>query len=90
MCLVLTVIASLITSICYAAKLFAHKKGDKAMLSVSLMFWSAALMFCFVGFTDMMSGKPFLELTIKDAAIGAVVIIAGIGMYFYLRMRNKG
>lgn len=89
MCLILTVIAALVCSICYTAKLAARKNADKAMLTVTMMFWSAALMFAFVGFSDKISGGDFLELTLKDAFLGSVVIIAGIFMYFFLKMRNK-
>jgi len=89
MCLILTLIVSLISSICYAAKLLYKKVADKSLISVTMMYWSAALMFAFVGIADKLAGKAFLEITIKDTVIGAIVVIAGILMYFFLKSKNK-
>ena len=89
MCLILTLIAAMVSLICYMAKRVLGRGADKCMLAVSAMYWSAELMWCAMGASAKISGGDFLEMSAKDAAIGAVVVVAGVAMYFFLRARNK-
>lgn len=77
MCLILTCIAAVITTVLY----FRHSKiSERISLEyLALMYWGAALMWSVDGVFRLMEGEHFLELTANDALLGILVVICGLG-----------
>ena len=88
MCLLLTLIASLFSIVAWLFKKVAFGKNDRSLLAVSGMLWSAEAMWCAMGAFSKLSGGNFLEMTAKDAALGVIVIVAAIAMYFFFQKLN--
>ena len=89
MCLLLTLIAALFSLVVWLFKKISAKKNDRSLLAVTGMLWSAEAMWCAMGAISALSGGDFLEMTVKDALLGFVVIAAAVAMYIFLRRKNK-
>ena len=86
MCLILTLMAAL------AATLFWYRSAERETLKLgflSLMYWSAALMWTVDGIFSVAEGGSFVTVTVDDALLGALVIACGIGAWIVLVLREK-
>lgn len=74
MCLIITAIAAIITTLVWYFKL-----PEKAyMLSkLVLMYWGASIMWTVDGIYRIAEGEGFFELTLNDAMLGVVVVVSG-------------
>lgn len=77
MCLILTCIAAVITTVLY----FRYPKISArfSLEHLALMYWGAALMWGVDGVFRLMEGECFLELTVNDTLLGILVVICGLG-----------
>ena len=77
MCLILTCIAAVITTVLY----FRYSKISArfSLEHLALMYWGAALMWSVDGVFRLMEGERFLELTVNDTLLGILVVICGLG-----------
>ena len=88
MCLLITLVAALISIILWLIKKLYFRKNDRCMFAVSAMLWSATLMWCAMGAISAITGGNFLEMTKKDAALGIIVVVCSVAMYFFLLKKN--
>ncbi len=88
MCLLITLVAALISSILWLVKKLYFKTNDRCMFAVSAMLWSATLMWCAMGAISAITGGTFLEMTKKDALLGLIVVASSVAMYFFLLKKN--
>lgn len=87
MCELMAIAAALVFSL---LALSAHRAGRpvSALATTALAFWGAALMWAVDCAHAALEGEPFLDLSRDDAALGAVVVAAGIALYAVLRVRE--
>ena len=78
MCLILTCIAAVITTVLY----FRYPKISArfSLEHLALMYWGAALMWSVDGVFRLMEGEHFLELTLNDTLLGMLIVICGLGV----------
>lgn len=76
MCLLLTAFAAVITTVIWYFHPELAKRARLGMLT--LMYWGAALMWTVDGFFCVAEGEGFLDLSLNDALLGAVVILCGL------------
>lgn len=87
MCLILTCIAAVITTVLY----FRYPKISArfSLEHLALMYWGAALMWSVDGVFRLMEGERFLELTVNDTLLGILVVICGLGFAGVQTMIHK-
>lgn len=75
MCLMITLLAAVVSTIVWYAK----APDNKFRLgTLSLMYWGAALMWTIDGFFCVAEGEPFLDLSVNDALLGFLIVICGL------------
>lgn len=81
MCLILTLIAALISS-----ALWYKKDRDNAykLGTLALMFWGAGLMWLVDSIFAVFAGEAFFDLSTDDAKLGALIIACGVAMWALL------
>ena len=77
MCLILTCIAAIVSTILYF--LCPGLSRRISLEHLALMYWGAALMWSVDGVFRLMEGEHFLELTLNDTLLGMLVVICGLG-----------
>ncbi|MEG1683818.1 MAG: hypothetical protein RR295_08300 [Oscillospiraceae bacterium] len=76
MCLMITAFAAVVATILWYFKPELKKEAKLGMLA--LMYWGAALMWTVDGFFCVAAGEGFLELSLNDALLGAVIVLCGL------------
>lgn len=84
MCLILTFIAAIITTIIYFLSPKTAKKFSLEYLA--LMYLGASLMWSVDGFYRLIEGESFFELTLNDTLLGVVIIFCGLA---FVGIRTK-
>ena len=80
MCLLLTALAAVVTTIVW----YVHAPADKYKVSVLCMiYWGATLMWCVDGIACLIEGEQFIETqkasaVADDALLGFTVIVCGM------------
>jgi len=80
MCELMTISAS----IAFTAWHFAlRRRGrrDDAVFTTMLMFWGAALMWSVDCVADAIDGEALLDMSWRDAKLGAIVLAAGLAVF---------
>ena len=87
MCELMAIAAALVFSL---LALSARRAGRpaSALATTALAFWGAALMWAVDCAHAALEGEPLLDLSWDDAALGAVVVAAGIALCAVLRVRE--
>ncbi len=78
MCLILTCIAAVVSTILYF--LCPGLSRRISLEHLALMYWGAALMWSVDGVFRLMEGEHFLELTLNDTLLGILIVICGLGV----------
>lgn len=78
MCLILTCIAAVVSTILYF--LCPGLSRRISLEHLALMYWGAALMWSVDGVFRLMEGEHFFELTLNDTLLGMLVVICGLGV----------
>ncbi len=78
MCLILTLIAALVSSVLWYKKDYAntYKIG-----TLALMFWGASLMWLVDCVFAVFEGEAFFDLSLDDTKLGALIIVCGIAAW---------
>lgn len=86
MCLILTLIAALISS-----ALWYKKDRDNAykLGTLALMFWGAGLMWLVDSVFAVFAGEAFFDLSIEDAKLGSLIIVCGVAMWAFLLVVSR-
>ena len=88
MCELMTIAAA----VAFTAWHFAAKKAgrpDGAVFTTMLMFWGAALMWSVDCVAGAMEGEPLLDMSARDAVLGAIVLAAGFAVFGVLAIVQK-
>ncbi len=88
MCELMTIAAALVFTFLAARA----RKGDRpsnALGSTALFFWGAALMWSVDCAHSLMEGEGLLDLSLDDALLGAVIVLAGVIIYAVMAVRER-
>ena len=78
MCLILTFLAAVFTSIiCFSHPQFIQQFQ---LHKLALMYWGATLMWSIDGVFQLREGEAFFDLSLNDTFLGIVVIIFSINL----------
>jgi len=83
MCELMTIAAA----IAFTVGFFAAKRRNApsgALFTTMMMFWGAALMWAVDCVANAMDGEGLLDLSGKDAKLGAIVVAAGVAVFAVL------
>ncbi len=88
MCLIMTYIA---TAIFFVLWLFNKDKktGSKSLLSATLMFGGAGLMWSVDGIASLLEGESFFDISIEDTVLGAIIIASGLAVYVIVSLIER-
>lgn len=89
MCLILTIIAALISTALY---LFKSSLRNSTFASLPLFYWGASLMWCGDGIWNLINGEPFCELSLNDTYLGLLIVLCGIvifSIYAFVKTKSK-
>lgn len=80
MCLIIAMAAAFLFFLLGA---FRKKRGKNAKneMTVSLIFFAAALMWCVDGITAVLNGGAFFDFSIEDFLLGLIIAVVGVVMY---------
>ncbi|MBP5407304.1 hypothetical protein J6Z19_09235 [bacterium] len=88
MCLIMTIL----TAIVFTFFMFRAKKSGKpakSMLTSTLMFWGAALMWSVDGVASVLDGEPFFDISQEDTVLGVIIIVCGLAVFAVLAVFEK-
>ena len=75
MCLIMTMIAAVIFTAIWA------KMRKQSLLTTTLMFWAAALMWSVDGVASVLEGEPFFDISREDTVLGAIIVLCGLAIF---------
>ena len=78
MCLIMTIIAAVVFTALWA------KMRKQSLLTTTLMFWAAALMWSVDGVASVLEGEPFFDISQEDTVLGAIIILCGLAIFAVL------
>lgn len=74
MCLIITLLAAVVSTLIWY---FNSNRKHLKLGTLTLMYWSASLMWTVDGIFCIANGEPFLDLSGNDALLGLVVVLCG-------------
>lgn len=83
MCLIMTIIAAVVFTALWA------KMRKQSLLTTTLMFWAAALMWSVDGVASVLDGEPFFDISQEDTLLGAIIILCGLAVFAVLAVFEK-
>ncbi len=88
MCLIMTILTAVILTVFYFR---AEKQGKtaKSLLTSTLMFWAAALMWSVDGVASVLDGEPFFDISREDTVLGAIIILCGLAIFAVLAVFER-
>lgn len=86
MCLLITTLAAIITTIAWYVKI---SKKTNRVGSLCLIYWGASLMWLVDAFFCLAEGGPFLNLSLNDALLGFTVVLCGLVAWTVIRLLKK-
>ena len=75
MCLIMTIIAAVVFTALWA------KMRKQSLLTTTLMFWAAALMWSVDGVASVLDGEPFFDISREDTILGAIIVLCGVAIF---------
>ena len=85
MCELMTIAAALVFTVLY----FFTRFRTRAVFTTMLMFWGAALMWSVDCAHSLMEGVGLLDLSREDTVLGAIILAAGLAVFFVLAVRER-
>ena len=88
MCEIMTIVAALAFTVVY----FADKRrgiASSAVFTTMMMFWGAALMWGVDCIANKMDGEEFFDISQKDAALGGIILAAGLLVFAGLSLVGR-
>ena len=88
MCLIMTILTAVILTVFYFR---AEKQGKtaKSLLTSTLMFWGAALMWSVDGIASLLEGEPFFDISSEDTLLGFIIVACGLAVFAVLAAIEK-
>ena len=87
MCLILTFLAAVFTSIiCFSHPQFIQQFQ---LHKLALMYWGATLMWSIDGVFQLLEGEAFFDLSLNDTFLGIVVIICGVVLWGLITFAHR-
>jgi len=83
MCLIMTIIAAVVFTALGA------KMRTQSLLTTTLMFWAAALMWSVDGVASVLDGEPFFDISREDTILGAIIILCGVAIFAVLAVFER-
>lgn len=83
MCLIMTIIAAVVFTALWA------KMRKESLLTTTLMFWAAALMWSVDGIASVLEGEPFFDISREDTVLGVIIILCGLAVFAVLAVFEK-
>lgn len=83
MCLIMTIIAAVVFTAVWA------KMRKESLLTTTLMFWAAALMWSVDGVASVLEGEPFFDISREDTVLGAIIILCGLAVFAVLAVFER-
>ena len=83
MCLIMTIIAAVVFTAIWA------KMRKQSLLTTTLMFWAAALMWSVDGVASVLEGEPFFDISREDTILGAIIILCGVAIFAVLAVFER-
>ena len=83
MCLIMTMIAAVVFTALWA------KMRKQSLLTTTLMFWAAALMWSVDGVASVLDGEPFFDISQEDTVLGVIIILCGLAIFAALAVFEK-
>ena len=83
MCLIMTIIAAVVFTALWA------KIRKQSLLTTTLMFWAAALMWSVDGVASVLDGEPFFDISREDTVLGAIIILCGLAVFAVLAVFER-
>ncbi len=81
MCLMLTCLAAVVTSILWY---FKDAKNSYKLGTLALMYWGASLMWLVDCVFALMDGEAFLDLSFDDTLLGGLIVLCGVVAWFVI------
>jgi len=88
MCLIMTIL----TAIVFTFFMFRAKKSGKpakSLLTSTLMFWGAALMWSVDGIASVLEGESFFDISREDTVLGFIIVVCGLAVFAFLTAMEK-
>ena len=88
MCELMTIAAA----IAFTIGFFAAKRRNApsgALFTTTMMFWGAALMWAVDCVANAIDGEGLLDMSWKDARLGAIVVAAGVAVFAVLFVAER-
>jgi len=83
MCLIMTIIAAVVFTALWA------KMRTQSLLTTTLMFWAAALMWSVDGVASVLDGEPFFDISREDTVLGTIIILCGLAVFAVLAVFER-
>lgn len=83
MCLIMTIIAAVVFTALWA------KMRKQSLLTTTLMFWAAALMWSVDGIASLLEGEPFFDISREDTVLGFIIVVCGLAVFALLAAIEK-
>ena len=83
MCLIMTMIAAVVFTALWA------KMRKESLLTTTLMFWAAALMWSVDGVASVLDGEPFFDISREDTILGVIIILCGLAVFAVLAVFER-
>lgn len=83
MCLIMTMIAAVVFTALWA------KMRKQSLLTTTLMFWAAALMWSVDGIASLLEGEPFFDISQEDTVLGAIIILCALAIFAVLAVFER-
>lgn len=81
MCLILTLIAALVSSALWYKK---DKSNAYKLGTLALMFWGASLMWLVDSVFAAFAGEAFFDISADDTKLGLLIIACGVAMWLII------
>jgi Zn-dependent protease with chaperone function len=79
----MTIIAAVVFTALWA------KMRKESLLTTTLMFWAAALMWSVDGVASVLDGEPFFDISREDTVLGAIIILCGLAVFAVLAVFER-
>jgi hypothetical protein len=79
----MTIIAAVVFTALWA------KMRKQSLLTTTLMFWAAALMWSVDGVASVLDGEAFFDISREDTVLGAIIILCGLAVFAVLAVFEK-
>ncbi len=86
MCLILTTLAAIITTIIWKIKFPKHKNKIDIL---AFIYWGAAIMWSVDSIFNAAQGESFFDISLSDALLGITVISVGIIAWLIVYLIDK-